>query len=274
MNKMIINSSVTMGQLQLHLDTIANNMANSNTTGFKSRQVQFSDLLFQQVKGLPYAENENSRITPAGTRFGSGARISSTATNTAAGTLQQTGRSLDFALLSPESYFQIQVAGTGGQSVTEYTRDGAFYLSPSPNNPAALVLVTSDGDKVLGTNGPITIPGNYKEITIGQNGRISVTLTNGTTVNAGQLAVSTITKPDLMLSVGHHLRLPDTIRAEQVMTDALGQEASVQQGALESSNVDIASEMSELVNAQRSYQFNARTISMADQMMGLINGIR
>ncbi|MFC0187025.1 flagellar hook-basal body protein [Fictibacillus aquaticus] len=274
MNKMIINSSVTMGQLQMQLDTIANNMANSNTTGYKSRQVQFSDLLFQQVKGLPYAENENSRVTPEGTRFGSGARLSSTAMNMAAGSLQQTGRSLDFALTSPQSYFQIQVSDDNGRNVTEYTRDGAFYLSPSAGNPNELDLVTSDGNKVLGTNGPIKIPSGYKEISIGQNGAISVTLTNGTTVNAGQLAVVTINKPDLMLSVGHHLRLPENIQAAQVMTAAAGREAAVQQGVLEASNVDIATEMSDLVNAQRSYQFNARTISMADQMMGLINGIR
>ncbi|MGG1572999.1 flagellar hook-basal body protein [Fictibacillus sp. NRS-1165] len=276
MNTSMINASVTMGQLQQKLDTTAHNMANSNTNGFKRRNVQFSDLLFQQIdnkfNNTFSNKDEAGRHTPVGIRAGSGARASSTAISLEMGAIKTTERALDIALLSPGLFFQVQTRDSGGKAVTEYTRDGAFYLKTAQGQND-LELVTSDGKAVMGGKGPIRIPAGYKEISIGQNGNISVTLSNGRVVNSGRLAVVDAVHPQLLEAVGHNFRIPAGVNSNQVLRAA--NPASVKmQGALEMSNVNAGNEMTDIINMQRSYQFNARTITMADQMMGLVNGIR
>ncbi|MCQ6264865.1 flagellar hook-basal body protein [Fictibacillus sp. WQ 8-8] len=273
MNTSMINASVTMGQLQQKLDTTANNMANSNTNGFKRRNVQFSDLLFQQINNKFDSKNEVGRLTPVGIRAGSGARVSSTAVSLEMGAIKTTERPLDIALLSPELFFQVQKKDTDGKTVTEYTRDGAFYLKPG-GGKGDLELVTSDGSAVMGDKGPIRIPAGYKEISIGQNGNISVTLSNGRVVNSGRMALVDVVHPQLLKAVGHNFRIPAGVNENQVVRAANPASVNMQQGALEMSNVNTGNEMTDIINMQRSYQFNARTITMADQMMGLVNGIR
>jgi flagellar basal-body rod protein FlgG len=273
MNQSMISAAVTMGQLQQKLDTISNNMANSTTNGYKRREVQFSDLLFQQMESKALNPTEDGRLTPNGIRLGSGARVSSTAVSLESGTLQQTGRSLDVALTQPGLFFQIQTTDNNGGEVVQYSRDGAFYLSPSAGNPEEMELVTSEGNRVMGVNGPITIPADHNKISIGQNGQVSVTLNNGAVVESGQLALVNIIRPQLMLAVGQNFQAPQDIPLNQVIEEA-GAGNFVQQGALESSNVNISTEMTELIQTQRSYQFNARSLTIADQMMGLVNGLR
>ncbi|MBY6037305.1 flagellar hook-basal body protein [Fictibacillus nanhaiensis] len=275
MNQSMISAAVTMGQLQQKLDTISNNMANSTTNGYKRREVQFADLLFQQMESSAINPTEDGRLTPNGIRMGSGARVSSTAVSLEAGTLQQTGRLLDVALTEPGMFFSLQSTDANGQEVVEYTRDGAFYLSPSAGNPDLMELVTSAGNRVMGTAGPITIPSDHNKITIGQNGQVSVTLNNGAVVESGQLAVVNIVRPQLMLAVGQNFQAPQGIPLNQLIEEiGAGAGNFVQQGALESSNVNISTEMTELIQTQRSYQFNARSLTIADQMMGLVNGLR
>jgi flagellar basal-body rod protein FlgG len=276
MNQSMINSAVTMGQLQQKLDTISNNMANSTTNGFKRRDVQFSDLLFQQISSPALNPTEEGRLTPNGIRTGSGARVSSTAVSLESGTLQQTGRLLDIALTQPGLFFQIQTVDNDGGEVIQYTRDGEFFLSPSAGNPEVMELVTSEGNRIMGTNGPITIPADHSKISIGQNGQVSVTLNNGTIVDSGQLALVNIVRPQLMLAVGQNFQAPQDIPLNQLMEEVNTGAAGnfVQQGALETSNVNISQEMTEMIQTQRSYQFNARSLTIADQMMGLVNGLR
>jgi flagellar basal-body rod protein FlgG len=275
MNQSMISAAVTMGQLQQKLDTISNNMANSTTNGYKRREVQFSDLLFQQMESTSLNSTEDGRLTPNGIRLGSGARVSSTAVSLESGTLQQTGRLLDIALTQPGLFFQIETIDNNGGEVVQYTRDGAFYLSPSAGNPEVMELVTSEGNRVMGLNGPITIPADHNKITIGQNGQVSVTLNNGEVVESGQLALANIIRPQLMLAVGHNFQAPQGIPLNQVIEEIdAGAGNFVQQGVLESSNVNISTEMTELIQTQRSYQFNARSLTIADQMMGLVNGLR
>jgi flagellar basal-body rod protein FlgG len=275
MNQSMINSAVTMGQLQQKLDTISNNMANSTTNGFKRRDVQFADLLFQEINSPALNPTEEGRLTPNGIRTGNGARVSSTAVSLESGTLQQTGRLLDLALTQPGLFFQIQTVDNDGREVMQYSRDGEFFLSPSEGNPDIMQLVTSEGNPVMGENGPITVPADNSGITIGQNGQVSVTLNNGTVVESGQLALVNIIRPQLMLAVGQNFQAPQDVPLNQLMEEVgAGAGNVVQQGALESSNVNISHEMSEMIQTQRSYQFNARSLTIADQMMGLVNGLR
>ncbi|WP_026672854.1 flagellar hook-basal body protein [Alkalihalobacterium bogoriense] len=279
MNTSMITASNTMGQLQKKLDTISNNLANTNTIGYKRREASFSDLLVQQVNNQLVHSKEVGRLTPNGIRVGAGAKIAQTAMRLEQGAMQQTERPLDVALTTKGTFFEIQV-DVAGNPETRYTRDGAFYLSPNANNPQLLNLVTGQGHYVMGENGPIQIPANFKDITISEGGRISVSLNGGGNVDAGQLAVVRAERPQMLIQMGENLfGLPENL-AEQGLNvadiiTALGAgEISMQQGSLEMSNVDMSREMTELMMTQRSYQYNARSITMADQMMGLVNSIR
>lgn len=276
MSRSMIQAAVTMGQLQQKLDTIGHNLANSQTTGYKSRQAEFSSLLFQQIENLNHPANGTGRLTPDGIRIGSGARLGAINSNMNAGNIVTTDRMLDTALLRENYFYQIQVTEN---NVTEirYTRDGAFYLSPVNDN-GDLMLVTKDGHPVLGANGPIVIEPGFDSIQIQDNGQIIVSR-NGQTETAGSLSVVEITRPRILEAAGNNMfRLPDLAALGYAFGEIVQAPANIdgmlKSGALEQSNVDIAEQMSELILTQRSYQFNARTISTSDQMMGLINQLR
>lgn len=276
MSRSMIQAAVTMGQLQQKLDTIGHNLANSQTTGYKSRQAEFSSLLFQQIENLNHPANGTGRLTPDGIRIGSGARLGAINSNMNAGNIVTTDRMLDTALLRENYFYQIQVTEN---NVTEirYTRDGAFYLSPINDN-GDLMLVTKDGHPVLGANGPIVIEPGFDSIQIQDNGQIIVSR-NGQTETAGSLSVVEITRPRILEAAGNNMfRLPDLAALGYAFGEIVQAPANIdgmlKSGALEQSNVDIAEQMSELILTQRSYQFNARTISTSDQMMGLINQLR
>lgn len=266
-----------MGQLQKKIDTIGHNLANSNTNGYKRRETNFNDLLFQQINNQPNTNLEIGRRTPNGIRQGSGAKLSETNLRMEQGSIKLTDRSLDLALKRPNDFFEL-LAEENGDFATRYTRDGAFYLSPYDEGEMA--LVTGNGDFVLGTNGePIFVPENFKDIKITETGEIVVTDNDNNEESIGQLQLVQILKPQLLQSTGENqFALPDleqlNLWEEDVYQDVSGQEGAVQQKALEMSNVDTSTEMTELLTAQRSYQFNAKSISIADQMAGLISNLR
>lgn len=272
----MIQAAVTMNQLQNKLDLIGNNLANSQTPGYKSRSADFSSLLFQQINNMKDPANAEGRLTPDGVRIGSGARIGSTNINSAVGSIKETGRGLDVALLEKNHLFQVQVTDNG-VTETRYTRAGAFYLSPVNNNQDVM-LTTSDGNPVLGENGPIVIPAGFDSISFSDNGQISVIRGNDT-LEAGRLSIVEAVRPRLLEATGENLlRLPDLqelgYNQNEIIQATNPNDTLVKSGALEQSNVDISKEMTDLIITQRSYQFNARTISMSDQMMGLVNQLR
>src|SRR5690625_3361915 len=123
----MIQAAVTMNQLQNKLDVISNNLANSKTTGYKSRQANFASLLFQQMDNMTDPANAEGRLTPDGIRIGAGAKLGSVSSNLSTGAISETDRVLDTALLADNHLFQIQVTENGATE-TQYTRDGAFYL--------------------------------------------------------------------------------------------------------------------------------------------------
>jgi flagellar basal-body rod protein FlgG len=276
MNQSMITASVTMGQLQKKLDTISHNVANVNTNGFKRRDVQFQDLLFRQLNNQTVRSQETGRNTPFGIRLGSGARVSQTNVRMDQGAIIQTGRPLDISLSEKGAFFEVLPTDAGGDR--RFTRDGAFYLSPNPANDDELFLVTGGGDYVMSSQGtPMIIPTNYNTITVADNGIIEVVLKDDTQLNVGQLQLVKITKPQLLQSVGDNFfSFPNLeelgLNFGDVIDNVLN--GGVIQGALEGSNVDLGKELSELILAQRAYQFNTRSISIADQMMGLVNNIR
>ena len=276
MSQMMIQAAVTMNQLQQKLDLIGNNLANSQTTGYKGRQADFSSLLIQQVNNLSDEANTEGRLTPDGIRVGSGAKLGSTNIDLTHGSILETGRVLDTALIQDNHLFQIQV-NENGQENTLFTRDGSFYLTPVNNNEG-LMLTTADGNPMLDQNGPIVIAEGFESIAIRENGQMVVSRGGQQAVEA-QLTVVEAVRPRLLEAAGQNMfRLPDTENLGFDATEiiqATDLNANVlQSGALEQSNVDIAQAMADLMVAQRSYQFNSRTISMGDQMMGLVNQLR
>lgn len=271
----MVQAAVTMNQLQSKLDMIGNNLANSQTTGFKSRQTEFSSLLFQQINNLSDPANAQGRLTPDGIRVGSGARLGSINADLSIGAMIDTERALDVALLDENTLFQIEVTENGVTEV-QYTRDGSFYLSPVEGE--SLMLTTADGYPVLGENGPIIIEDGFDSIDILSNGQIQIKRGNQSEV-VGNLAIVEAIRPRLLEAVGQNaFRLPNLEQLgydfNEIIQDANQAGDLLKSGALEHSNVDVSEQMTEMIVAQRAYQFNARTITMSDQMSGLINTMR
>ncbi|RAK20411.1 flagellar basal-body rod protein FlgG [Anoxybacillus vitaminiphilus] len=277
MLRSMITAANTMNQLQQQLDVISHNIANINTNGYKRRQTSFGELLVQEFNNLP--QDEQNRLTPEGVRQGVGAKLAATSLVLKQGAIVDTGRLLDVALTKEGQFFRVLMQNENGTEEIGYTRDGAFYLSPSAENPNLLMLVTSEGAPVLdGNNEPILINDNFKDIQISQTGTMTVIAENGGIAQTVDLGVTTILRPQLLESLGENIyRLPDFVNEADVavnMTGNLRGQIGIQQSALEQSNVDLAMEMTDLLITQRSYQMNAKSISLSDQMMGLINGIR
>lgn len=262
-------AAVTMNQLQNQMDMIGHNLANSQTIGYKERQAEFSNLLTQQINNMSNQDNTFNRATPEGIRIGTGARLGAIHNNLSLGSMQKTDRDLDTMLLNENHFYQITVEGE-----THYTRDGSFYLQPV-NNGAEVALVTKDGYFVNGVNGPIQFGGNINSIQIDKNGDVIVKRGNQNEV-VGTIAIAQITQSRSLESVGNNLfRIPDAFaNVNGLVQQAPLDQALIENQALEMSNVSIQEQMTQLVNAQRSYQFNSRTISMADQMQGLVNQLR
>jgi flagellar basal-body rod protein FlgG len=274
MSRMMITASNTLAQLQKQMDITSHNMANVDTAGYKRREATFTDLLVQQFANQPNSADEN-RLTPNGLRQGTGAMLAQSQIVMAQGTVKRTERQLDMAFTKENQLFKVLVQTETGSQV-QYTRDGAFYLSPISETES--MLVTSAGDAVLDENdNAIYINGQPEELTISENGVLIAKESTGVEQRFS-LGIVRVNRPQFLEQQGGNL-LSLEEGAEEIgvlteLTGALRGEAGVQQGVLEQSNVNMQKEMTDLITVQRAYQFQSRAISMADQMMGLVNGIR
>lgn len=273
--RMMGQASAAMKALQHKLDMIGHNLANSNTHGYKARKAEFQSLLKQHINNLNDPINAQGRITPDGIRVGTGSKLGSTNSDLSIGSMQVTERNLDTMLLHENHYYQINFQQDGVNEV-RYTRSGAFYVTPVGNGQVQ--LVTSEGYPVLGANGPITFRDDFNEININERGEVIVTYGTNEVVE-GRLAIVEITRPRLLEAVGDNaFRLPNLAALGYNFNDivrvALNDVPLVQSNALEMSNVAIQDEMTDMIIAQRAYQLNARSITTADQMQGLINQLR
>ncbi|MGX2961749.1 flagellar hook-basal body protein [Peribacillus sp. JNUCC 23] len=279
---MMITSTNTLSQLQLKLDTISNNIANVDTTGYKRKEANFTDLLVQQFNNQTTASQEIGRLTPNGIRQGTGAKLGQSQLILTQGSLKTTNRSLDAAFTKPDLFFSVRVSDANGENI-RYTRDGAFFMTPVDGNDHQVMLVTGDGNSVLDEfNRPIVVNGNVTDISMSENGQIKIETSDRGT-QTFELGIVSVKKPQFMEQLGGNvLALPSNfnqlnMNAEDILTSLTGGlrgEISMTQGALEGSNVDLSKEMSNLIMVQRQYQFQSRAITMADQMQGIVNSIR
>ncbi len=268
----------TLTQLQRQMDIIGNNLANISTHGYKASDAKFQEMLVQQFNNDK--ADTAPRQSPQGIRYGSGAVLGQSQVNWKAGSLQMTGRELDFALTTPKQYFNVLMSDGGGEQ-TVYTRQGNFYVSPVANGQ--VMLVNGDGYPVANSAGlPIMFSDNVKNYSVKPGGNLELTNSDGTTQTI-ELAVTVMERPNLMHRLSStNFALPENladlgVTQQQVLTELQGAARNViglEGQALEASNVNSQKEMTDLISVQRNYQFNARAVTLADQMLGLINGIR
>ncbi|MGM0875067.1 MAG: flagellar hook-basal body protein [Bacillota bacterium] len=276
MLRSMITATNTMGQLQKQLDTIGHNLANIDTQGYKRTETSFSELVRQQFNNQTNELEETGRFGELGIRQGTGAKLGSSLVFSQ-GSLKQTGRALDIAFTVPNQFLQIDVDGEIG-----YTRDGALYLSPTTDGTNRLMLATAEGKQVVDENqNPIIFDDTFKELVISKDGTISAVPKNDEDLpQVFGLGVVQINRPQMLIQNGNNRYGLKDLGTNQIndvlkfLDGASRGEVSMQQGAIEMSNVDLSKEMTDLLISQRSYQMNAKSITMGDQMLGLINGVR
>jgi flagellar basal-body rod protein FlgG len=239
------------------MDTIADNLANLNTTGFKSETPEFQSLLYQN--GIqPGANSTGTTIYPSGLELGTGVKVASIKDTLTQGTLTSTGNPLDLAI-NGSGYFQIlKPDGT-----TAYTRDGAFQLNQNGQ------LVNSTGFQVLPN---VTIPSTATSVTIGTDGTVSITsVGSSAATQVGQIQLANFINPQGLQPLGGNLFAVTTSSGTAItgapQTNGLG---SVNQSYLESSNVDVVQAMVNMISAERSYQLTTQAASAIDNQLNYL----
>ena len=242
------------------LDTIANNLANSSTTGFRQLRLEFQDMVYQNLV-TPGAAQSQSTVS-AGLQIGLGTKSAATEVIMTQGSLNQTSNPLDVAI-EGTGFFQVQRP----DGTIAYTRAGQFQL----NNQGT--VVTSDGDPVIPT---ITIPANATAVTITQYGVVNATLAGQQNPSQlGQLQLATFPNPGGLESMGSNLLQTTLSSGDPVLGNPGGTEGlgTLQQGYLENSNVDVVTMFVQMVLAQRAYESNSKVIKAADDMYSQVNNM-
>lgn len=266
---------VSLGGTQQRLDLLADNLANSNTVGYKSKQATFEETL-TAVKKQGEKFKLDGRATALGYQMGFGSKLAQISMNSKQGNLVSTGNSSDLAI-EGNALFKVRLSANGPVA---YTRGGDFHLQPNPANPDEAYLVNGQGYFVLNEeNEPITLPANG-QFTIDTGGNITA-LQGEEVVGLGAVQVALIVRPDALERRDNGLYvLAGGATEEQVFVNNNSPElqeadrAAINQGMIESSNVDMAGTMAELIQVQRTYQLAARALASSDNMMNLANNLR
>ncbi len=243
---------------QTRMAVVSNNLANVNTTGFKQDRAVFEDLLYQNIRQSG-GQSSQDTILPSGMSLGTGVRVVATEKLFTQGSVLQTGNAMDVAI-NGRGFFQ--VLKPDGEIA--YTRDGTFQLNAQGE------IVNSSGYLV---QPGITIPDGSQSITIGVDGVVSVKIAGQPTpTQVGSLEVSDFINPVGLQAVGENLYIETAASGSaQSGTPGLNGIGSITQGALEGSNVNVVSELVNMIETQRAYEMNSKAISTSDQMMQYIN---
>jgi flagellar basal-body rod protein FlgG len=260
-------SSAALRSVQQALDTTANNLANLDTVGFKRRTASFSELLFDSMNEQPAEDRQ--RTSPPGLRIGSGVRLGMTKLDLSQGSAKITEIPTDL-MIEGEGFFGVSRL-TRDPDTNELreeirlTRNGGFQIKQSPEyNQYA--LTTANGDYLVDESGVPILMDNPGELKITPEGRV---LNDGEEI--ARIAVWKVDNPDQYRQVGENEFL---LTPGQPVTNFALSTATIRQGALEASNVDLQQEMAQLINTQRAFQLNSRAIGITDQMMGVANSLR
>jgi flagellar basal-body rod protein FlgG len=245
-----------MSAQQTNVEVIANNVANINTTGFKRSRAEFADLLYQSDRAAGTLARDDNSIVPEGNTLGLGVRTVAIRNLSAQGPLASTNNHYDLAL-SGRGYFQVQ----GENNEILYTRDGAF------NRDQNGQLITLDGNLVIPN---ITVPTNATDVVVNASGQVFAII-GGTQQQLGQLTLANFANETGLAPLGGNLfQETEASGAPNLGNPGDTGFAKIQQGYLESSNVDPVKEITELITAQRAYEMNSKVISAADDMYNVI----
>ncbi|MEM9188690.1 MAG: flagellar basal-body rod protein FlgG [Myxococcota bacterium] len=250
-----LNTAATgMVAQQTNIDVTANNMANVNTTGFRRGRAEFQDLVYQTFRAPGGAAGEGANL-PTGLQVGSGTRIVSAEQLHSQGSLNQTGNPLDLAI-EGDGFFQI----TRPSGEPAFTRAGNLKVDAEGR------LVTVDGYAV---EPALTIPADATSVTVSAQGVVSVTIAGQTiSQEVGQLQLATFANPGGLEALGRSMFQPTSASGEPLVAPPGEQGVgTLVQGFLEGSNVEVVTEMIDLIASQRAYEINHRVIQAADDML-------
>ncbi|MCX7788316.1 MAG: flagellar basal-body rod protein FlgG [Spirochaetes bacterium] len=252
-----------MNGQQFNIDTIANNLSNVNTTGFKKNRADFEDLLYQtrRVAGTPATE---VTLVPTGVQVGHGVKVAATQKVFTQGSLQNTGNVTDLAI-EGEGFFRVLLYdGTYG-----YTRDGAFKIDSNGQ------FVTSNGYRLMPE---IILPEGFirETLSISQDGRVTVKVPgNDDPITVGQLELYRFINPTGLQAIGENLYKVSAASGDPIQGrpgfDGMGKTIH---RFLEMSNVSIVQEMVNMIVAQRAYEFNSKAIQTSDTMLGIAANLK
>lgn len=258
MNRALWIAATGMESQQTKTDTIANNMANVSTHGYKRSVVQFQDMLYETLS-MPGASTTASE-KPVGIQIGSGVRTVAVSKNFLQGTLEATSSPLDVAI-EGQGFFEVELPdGRSG-----YTRAGAFHLNSSGE------VVTADGYRIIGFP---QIGTDTTGIDIARDGSVSVTA-DGQTRESGRIGLVRFANPEGLQNLGNSL-YTETNSSGAAQRGNPGENGfgTLAQSFLEASNVEIVREMVDMIASQRAYELNSKSIKTADEMLSMASNLR
>ncbi|GLQ99938.1 flagellar basal-body rod protein FlgG [Dyella mobilis] len=242
---------------QTEMDVISNNLANASTTGFKASRASFQDLMYQN-EGQPGSQTTQQTQAPSGLLLGTGVKVVGSEKLFTQGAVTQTGNPLDVAIQG-NGFIQVSLP----DGTVAYTRDGSLHQDSTGQ------LVTADGYPLVPS---ITLPNNVNSITIGTDGTVSAT-SNGSTkaTQLGVIQLANFVNPAGLEAMGQNLYLETessgTAETGQPGINGMG---TLAQGSLESSNTNVVAEMVNMIQAQRTYEMNSKSISAVDDMLQFV----
>jgi flagellar basal-body rod protein FlgG len=247
---------------QTNVEVISNNIANMTTTGFKRERAEFQDLIYQNLRRVGSNSSDTGTIVPSGAQLGLGVKTAAIYRINEQGNLQQTSNTLDLAIQG-SGYFQVTLP----DGETAYTRDGTFALSPDGT------IVTADGYTVLPG---LTIPTAATSVAINTSGQLQVTLQGQTApTTVGQFQLATFPNDAGLAAQGDNLFLQTAASGAPVTgnpaTTGFG---TMMQGFIETSNVNVVTEITNLITAQRAYEMNSQVITASDNMLSTLTNLR
>lgn len=239
---------------QRQMDVISNNLANVSTNGFKKTRAVFEDLLYQNIR-QPGAQSSQQTQLPSGLQLGTGVRSVATERNFTQGNLQETGNSKDVAIQG-DGFFQVLLP----DGATAYTRDGSFQVDNQGQ------LVTASGYTIQPA---INIPADTTSLTIGRDGTVSITQAgSANATEVGALQLSTFINPAGLMAKGENLYVEsDASGTANNTAPGTNGSGTLAQGFVETSNVNVVEELVNMIQTQRAYEINSKSITTSDQML-------
>ena len=261
MRSLDIGATGMMAQ-QLNVDVISNNIANMTTAGYKRQRAAFQDLIYQNLNRPGSTSSDSGTTVPSGLQVGLGVKTGAVYRMHSQGAVTMTENELDLAILG-RGFFQVNLPS----GETAYTRDGTFQINENGE------IVTVHGYSVVPS---ITIPSNAISVDINAEGEVMASIQGQTAIqNLGQFQMADFVNPTGLEAIGNNFLL-ETEASGSPITGIANQEqfGGIEQGAIEQSNVDVVSEITSLITAQRAYEMNSNVISTSDEMLRTVAQLR